>query len=346
MTKQDRTKSGHTGHSHISALQQWLENIWYNKGKGKWLLLPLSGVYCLLNGIKRRFDLRKTPFLPCPIIIVGNITVGGTGKTPLVIYLVERLLQQGYKPAIITRGYGGSASSWPQAVSPESDPQMVGDEAVLMAQRTGVPVYAGPNRVESVNTLLKEHDVDIIVSDDGLQHYKLPRDIRIAVIDYQRQLGNGLCLPAGPLRERKKRLQNCDMIILNGATKNSPQGWLAMQTHGEILYKLKTGERTNLSEFAGKTVHAVTGIGNPERFYQTLQNAGLTLIRHDFPDHYSFQADDLAFNDDLPILMTEKDAVKCKAFATDKIWFLPIEAKLSKQFDQMFLDRVTPLLEE
>ena len=329
---------------HTSWLQQWLETIWYKKGHGKWLLLPLTGIYCLLNGIKRRLDTRNLPLLPCPVVIVGNLTVGGTGKTPLVIYLVKLLQQQGYKPAIITRGYGGKASHWPQAVNPDSDPDQVGDEAVLMASRTAVPVYAGPDRLGSVSALLKEQTVDVIVSDDGLQHYKLPRDIRIIVIDGKRQLGNGLCLPAGPLRERKKRLMNADLIVVNGAGASSSPDWLPMQVEGETLVNLKTGESRKLSDFAKKKVHALTGIGNPQRFYQSLEKAGLSLIKHDFPDHYNFQAGDISFNDELPVLMTEKDAVKCKHFASEQHWFLPIEAHMTSQFDSMFMQRIAPLM--
>ena len=197
-----------------SLLQRWLESIWYSEKKciknrlSLCLLIPLSFLYKAVNKYQRETQTKNLAILSCPVIVVGNITVGGTGKTPLVIKLVELLKKSGYKPAIITRGYGGAATEWPQYVQANSNPNIVGDEAVLMAKRTFVPVYAGANRLASIDQLLKAHPCDVIISDDGMQHYKLPRDIQIAVIDAQRQLGNGYCLPAGPLREKKRTFEN------------------------------------------------------------------------------------------------------------------------------------------
>jgi len=248
------------------------------------------------------------------------------------------LQKQGYKPAIITRGYAGKASSWPQSVTPHSDPQQVGDEAVLMVRRTGVPLYAGANRLASIKALLAKHDCDVIVSDDGMQHYKLPRDVSIAVLDGERMLGNGYCLPAGPLREKKQRLDECDLIVVNGGDAVHPEGWRAMRLQGDSLLNLKTSRRRRLTDFSGEQVHAVTGIGNPTRFFKALEQAGLRLQTHRFPDHHDFKPRDVQFDDGLPVIMTEKDAVKCRAFAGDQCWALPVSAVLDDVFDKRLLD--------
>lgn len=319
-----------------SSLQKWLENIWYQGGKGKYLLLPLSLLYCSLNRLQRFLQTPKQNVIPCPIIVVGNITVGGTGKTPLTVYLVKLLQKHGFSPGIITRGYGGEAKHWPQQVTAESDTEMVGDEAVLMATRTGVPVYAGPNRIETIRRCLYDHYCNVIISDDGMQHYKLPRDIQIAVIDGERQLGNEHCLPAGPLREKKHRLNNCDLIVVNGKNPKN-RNWTEMFINGTELINLQTGETRDLEDLNDHKVNAITGIGNPQRFYSTLEQAGLKVQQHSFPDHYKFVPKDLQLDKNFPILMTEKDAVKCRAFADDNCWYLPVQAQLVESFDVEFL---------
>jgi len=334
-----------------SRLQQWLENIWYNNGSGKFLLMPLTALYCSINSFQRFKNSNNKTEFPCPVIVVGNITVGGTGKTPLTIYIVKLLQKAGYKPAIITRGYGGQAATWPQSVTAESDPQLVGDEAVLMASRTQVPVYAGADRLQSIEALTKAHDCDVIISDDGMQHYKLPRDIQIAVLDGARMLGNGWCLPAGPLREKRQRLDACDLLVVNGEVvehrKNDLQGlpFFTMNLKGIMLTNLVTHEQQTLANFSHKTVHAVTGIGNPQRFFNTLEKqGGLQLKTHSFPDHHDFIEADLQFGDDLPVIMTEKDAVKCHAFVKsaknfvkNNFWVLPVTAELEKTFGKAVL---------
>jgi len=326
--------------NNTSKLQQWLEAIWYKQGKGGFLLFPLMGFYCVINGLQRWLQTTLQKKLPCPVIIVGNITVGGTGKTPLTIYLVKLLEKAGYKPAIITRGYGGSAAQWPQTVTANSDPNLVGDEAVLMATRTDVPVYAGANRLASIQQLLKETDCDVIISDDGMQHYKLPRDIQIAVIDATRMLGNGYCLPAGPLREPESRLDNCDFIVLNGGLKTNNKSGLSMKLFGDVLVNLKTAKEIPLSKLCDHSVNAITGIGNPQRFYKTLEQGGLRLHQYSFPDHHQFTTADFQVNNDLDFVMTEKDAVKCKSFATDKFWYLPVSATLDNKFDSGLLEKL------
>lgn len=332
-----------------SALQQWLEHVWYKNGWKRWisypLLLPLSGLYCLINGIQRKgqqASQQKNTRTHSPIIVVGNITVGGTGKTPLTIHIVESLKKSGYKPAIITRGYGGKATSWPQSVNPQSDPNLVGDEAVLMSSRTQVPVIAGADRLASIDMLEKEHDCNVVVADDGLQHYRLPADIKIAVVDGKRQFGNAFCLPAGPLREVKSRLAQCGFIIVNGGNKIKEYQSYRMILKGNTLFNLGTKEQLSLDGLSGKNVHGVTGIGNPNRFFEHLQKAGLNVIPHSFPDHYVFEKDDLLFDDDYAIIMTEKDAVKCHRLikSSDKYWMLPVVAKLSETFDNQLLEQL------
>jgi len=326
-----------------SWLQQWLEKVWYENGSGRWILLPFSALYCAINTYQRKTQTKRLPKLPCQVIVVGNISVGGTGKTPLTIHIVNFLKSFGYKPAIITRGYGGKAGSWPQSVTAESDAKMVGDEAVLMASRTGVPVYAGADRLDSIQYILKEHDCNVIVADDGLQHYKLPRDIEIAVIDGQRQFGNGYCLPAGPLRENKERLDECRLIVVNGENDIQNQ-WITMNLQGDTLVNLKTDEEKQLVHFSGKEVHALTGIGNPQRFFSSLEQQGLQLTSHSYPDHYDFKANDLLFDDDKAVIMTEKDAVKCKRLvSSDQYWFLPVIADLPEEFDQQLLKHLSSL---
>jgi len=341
---------------HTSWLQRWLETLWYSKTtnaliRGGLLLLPLTVLYCLVNVLQRWNQSKQPVKISLPVIVVGNITVGGTGKTPLCIALAKGLKQAGFKPVIITRGYGGQASQWPQRVTPQSDPNLVGDEAVLLASRTGVPVYAGADRLASIKQSQQDQAGDVIISDDGMQHYRLPRDIQIAVLDGQRLLGNGLCLPAGPLREPKKRLQDCDYLIINSTTDNSSAAALPelprylMQLKGDTLVNLQTGESRQLADFSGKQVHAVAGIGHPERFFNTLSQAGLRLVSHPFPDHHAFKAEDFTFNDNgkqLPIVMTEKDAVKCTPFANATMWYLPVNAVI----DQTFLKKVVEQLQK
>ena len=328
-----------------SRLQQWLESIWYGKGRGRLLLMPLSYIYSAINNYQRKVETRNLVKLSCPVIVVGNITVGGTGKTPLTIHIVKLLQKEGYKPAIITRGYGGKATVWPQVVNADSDASIVGDEAVLMAQRTSVPVYAGANRLESIEQLLKAHDCNVIVSDDGMQHYKLPRDIQIAVIDGKRQLGNGYSLPAGPLREKKERLDSCDLIVMNGKSsleKNTHrENQFEMTLSGQILINLFSNEEKPLSDFSDLEVQALTGIGNPQRFYSTLKAYGLKLTENSFPDHFAFEENDLSFSDDSIVIMTEKDAVKCKLLigSAKHYWYLPITARLSNNFDDALLGK-------
>ena len=257
-------------------LMRWATDIWY---KDQVIGLWLSPLGFLFNDAVRfrrflyRLGILKSHTLPVPVIIVGNITVGGTGKTPLIIWLAEFLKESGFKPGIISRGYGGKAESWPQWVTFDSDAKNTGDEALLIAKQTGCPMAVGPLRVDAAKLLLSKADCNVILSDDGLQHYALNRTIEIAVIDGERRFGNGYCLPAGPLREPIERLQNVDFIIVNG--EKSEDNELSMRLVGDQLVNLVTGEQKPLAEFKGVECHALAGIGNPERFFNVLEAAGL-----------------------------------------------------------------------
>jgi len=320
-------------------LARRLTDIWYKDAfLGVWLM-PLGFLFRDVIRFRRflyRLGVLKSYTLPVPVIVVGNITVGGTGKTPLIIFLAEILKESGYRPGIISRGYGGKAESWPQWVSAESDPKLVGDEALLIAKQTGCPMVVGPLRVEAAKALLKQADCNVILSDDGLQHYALNRTIEIAVIDGERRFGNGYCLPAGPLREPIERLQSVDLVVLNG--QEAEENQFTMQLVGNTLINLVTGEQKSLDELKGVECHALAGIGNPERFFEVLASAGLIFKSQSFPDHYQFQNHDIQYSDNKPVLMTEKDAVKCSAFAGIKHWYLPVKAVPETGFTEQLLN--------
>ncbi|GGP26936.1 tetraacyldisaccharide 4'-kinase [Silvimonas amylolytica] len=315
-----------------------LVDAWYKPGlDGRVLLfVPLAWLYGAVTALRRglfRVGLKKSTHLPVPTIVIGNITVGGSGKTPLTIYLAQQLLVAGFKPAIVSRGYGGSA----QTVTPvtaASDPAVTGDEPVLMAQATGVPVMVGRDRVAAGLALLAAHpEVNVILCDDGLQHYRLQRDIELCVIDGARGLGNGQLIPAGPLREGKGRLQKVDAVIVNGvgATDWHAHTW-TMQLQPDAIYHLADRTRTDsVAELGGQTLHAVAGIGNPARFFATLSALGLQTKNHAFADHQRYTTADLPA--DGLIITTEKDAVKLTslsgiALTDDRIRVLPVRAQL------------------
>jgi tetraacyldisaccharide 4'-kinase len=284
--------------------------------------------------------LLKSVRVPVPVIVIGNLTVGGSGKTPLAIHVAERLRTQGWSPAIVSRGYGGTATA-PRSVTLASDPGEVGDEPVLMARRSGGPVWVGADRVEVVETLLRETPrCDVVILDDGLQHYALRRDLEIAVVD-ARAFGNGFMLPAGPLREPRTRLRSVDAVVAHGTDR--VRGY-AMTLEGEEAHRATDArERRLLAAFAGERVHAVAGIGDPERFFRHLARRGLKVVPHPFPDHHPFAAGDLEFGDAAPVLMTEKDAVKCKRFAQPTHWILPVRAAIDAAFDAWLTRRLGEL---
>lgn len=332
----------HWFHNHI-------ERNWYNKRKPcfLWFIVwrPFERLYLWVTQRRRiKQEQTQTPFT-VPVVIIGNITVGGTGKTPLIIHLIEQLKAQGIQPAVVSRGYGGLASKAEQAllVTAQTQPNEAGDEPCLIAQRTGVPVCVHADRNLAVNTVLAAHpNCQVILSDDGLQHYRLHRDIEVVVVDGQRRFGNMHCLPAGPLREPMQRLDEVDFVVVNG---QSPD-WYTMHVTGDRLYALNDKSRTlSLKRLEAQPVHVVTGIGNPQRFIDVLEAVGARCQLHLFADHYPFQKSDLCFEDDLPIIMTEKDAVKCQSFQLENAWYLAVDAKPSPAFTQAFLQRVQELIQ-
>lgn len=321
--------------------QHILHKAWYQGHPLLHLLRPFAGLFACLVALRRfcyHQRLKSVTHFPVPVIVVGNITFGGTGKTPLVVWLADFLLKAGYQPGLVSRGYGGRSAEYPLVVTPQSDPSMVGDEAVLLAGRTKCPMVVAPCRVTAVTKLLRDYACDIVISDDGLQHYALGRAIEIAVIDGERRLGNGWCLPAGPLRESQGRLQKVDWVVTNG---RPAWGEYGMQLVPSVLRHVADPEKTlPLSEIIDKTIHAVAGIGHPQRFFQTLRELGLNIIEHPFPDHYRFKRDDILYGDDALVIMTEKDAVKCRAWATPQHWYLPVEAVLEPKFTEVLLEKL------
>ncbi len=302
------------------------------------LLQPLSGLFRAVVWLRRRAyrgGLLKVHKLSVPVIVVGNITVGGTGKTPLVAWLAGFLKEAGYAPGIVMRGYGGKARHWPQQVRPDSDPVVVGDEAVLLARHSQCPMAVGPDRAAAAQALIEHHACTVIIADDGLQHYALARDIEILVIDGVRRFGNGMCLPAGPLREPLSRLKEVDLVVTNGLAGRQEY---PMKMVGGVARRLNDPlSECPLAQFAGQTVHAVAGIANPLRFFTSLRNAGLRIVEHPFPDHHAFKPEDVSFEDGAPVLMTEKDAVKCRRFARDHDWYVPVAAQPDPRLGERIL---------
>lgn len=317
-------------------MSEFLQQMWYRGHPLAYLLLPVSWVFCLLVMLRRMlYKLGIMPIrrVPVPIIVVGNITAGGTGKTPLTIWIAKMLTKAGYTPGIVSRGYGGDAEEWPQQVSHDSDPYYVGDEPVLLVRRTGCPMAVGPNRNEAIEMLLEHHPCDVIISDDGLQHYRMGRDFEIGVIDGDRRFGNGFCLPAGPLREPTSRLNSVDVIVSTGS--GSRREFILELIPGELRKVGDDSVTAPVSQFTNQTVHAVAGIGNPQRFFETMSKQGFHILEHAFPDHHDFIEEDfdkLKEDGDYPIIMTEKDAVKCWDLEYDNMWYLPITPKMDPNF--------------
>ncbi|MGE0355957.1 MAG: tetraacyldisaccharide 4'-kinase [Burkholderiales bacterium] len=336
-------------------MRAWLEGEWQRLGGGALVFLPLALAFRLLVALRRAlYRARLLPAwkAPVPVIVVGNITAGGTGKTPLVIAIVEALRLAGRRPGVVSRGYGrvpptdadphGVVRVLPGVATPEH----FGDEPVLIARRTGVPVYLSPDRPAAARALLAAHpETDVLVSDDGLQHYALARDVEIAVVDGERGFGNGLPLPSGPLREPVSRLREVDAAVVNGGHSDpvpAPRQF-AMRLAGERFFSF-SGEELAPAEFAaasrGRRVAAVAGIGHPDRFFAHLARLGVAAERHAFADHHHFQPQELRLPGRELVVMTEKDAVKCAAFADARMWFLRVEAALPPEFDAFLLERL------
>ena len=346
-----------------------LQHHWYRLSPLHLLLYPVSLVFRLLVALRRflyRSGILASIKLPVPVIIVGNISVGGTGKTPLTLWLAQQLIDNGWHPGIVSRGYTkqNKQRQTPHEVLIDDATDEVGDEPLLMAQRAVCPVWIGRDRPAAALALLQRHpECDIILSDDGLQHYRLQRDVEIVVVDGARHFGNGLLLPAGPLREPVSRLQKVDAVVINGGTnamrppllnplpqageetteslRDYPINEFAMRLEGTCFYNLINPQLTvSAAEFAGQRLHALAGIGHPQRFFAHLEHLGLSIQPHPFPDHHCYVAADLMFDDADAVLMTEKDAVKCASLATEKCWVLRVDAQLSPTLTQLILKKV------
>lgn len=351
------------------AVQSWLESAWYDASgrRGAWLR-PLGALFGGLIALRRaafRAGLLRRTHAGLPVVVVGNISVGGTGKTPLVIWLAQALRARGLRPGLLSRGYRGRAHEV-REVHAGDDPAEIGDEPLLLAAAGDWPVVIAPVRSAGA-ARLHALGVDVVICDDGLQHYALARDFEIAVVDAARGLGNGRLLPAGPLREPPSRLATVDAVVVNGAGGWRPGPQIAAEAC--FAMRLEPGparrpvgvtgvaeagadaaagairiEQRSLESFRGAPVHAVAALGNPARFFATLRAAGLTLREHAFPDHHAFRVADLAFGDALPVLMTSKDAVKCRAFADPRLWELPVAARLEPDAGRAIVDRIVSLV--
>lgn len=318
---------------------------WQHRNLTSLLLLPLAGLFAAIAALRRlawRRGLLRSRHPGVPVIVVGNISAGGTGKTPLVLWLARFLRDRGMRPAIVSRGHG-SRRREPRAVPADGSPADFGDEPCLLARRAACPVWVGVDRAAVAEALMAAHPgIDVIISDDGLQHYRLARDFEIAVVDGMRGLGNGWPLPAGPLREPASRLSTVDAVVINGDSPAlSIPGALAMQLKGNRFRNIARPQHlVTAADFGDAEVHAVAGIGNPRRFFSHLRGLGLRCTEHAFPDHHPFRAADLAFGDGAPVVMTEKDAVKCAPFATENHWALIVDADVDARLGDLLTARL------
>ena len=320
---------------------QRLIKLWYQSPPLFWLLRPFSWGYQLICILRRTYYQHVCVLYkpPVPVIVVGNISVGGTGKTPCLLALIELLQQEDLTVGVISRGYKAKATSYPISVTKKSSANNVGDEPFMIAKKTGVPVIVDPNRVRALKYLLHNNDCDIVLSDDGLQHYRLYRDIEIAVVDATRDISNHSCLPAGPYREPPSRLKDVDFIIHHGDESD-----ISMQLKPVAFENVQNpSEKLPLNAFTKQKVHALTGIGHPARFFNTLKALGCSISEHAFFDHHPFCAADLHFSEQRPIIMTEKDAVKCHAFADSHCWYLAVKPILSKTFIEAFRQKIATI---
>ena len=319
-------------------MKRWLAKAWYSDSIAVKLLLPFSWLFAVLTAGRHQRLVRKTSAGDVPVVVVGNIAVGGTGKTPVCLALANYFSQQGKRVVFVSRGYGGKSMHYPIVVTGDSDPAQVGDEAVMLAEQTSCAVVVDPRRDRAAGVAATRLGADLIISDDGLQHYALARTIEIAVVDGKRGLGNGCLLPAGPLREPPTRLQTVDYVVCNGSLQRPLPVTVnptVFHLQPEDLVNLLTGERLQPSEWqrrhVSSRIHAVAGIGNPSRFFTSLRQLGFVIIPHAFDDHHAYAPADLAFAGDDPVVMTTKDAVKCRRFARAHWWALQVTAALPKE---------------
>ncbi len=338
-------------------LQAWFESEWRKLGGGALIFLPFAAAFGAIVAVRRflyRARLLPTWRAPVPVIVAGNISVGGSGKTPLAIEILEILQRHGWTPGVVARGYGrvppreadplGVVRVYPDIATPEH----FGDEPVLIARRSRVPVYISPDRPAAARALLSAHpEVDVLVSDDGLQHYALERDVEIAVVDAERRFGNGLLLPSGPLREPVSRLATVHAVVVNGGHWDAGPGprRFTMRLGNERFAALASNQQLSAAEFTvmarGRGVVAIAGIGNPERFFEHLERLGIRARHMPYPDHHHFQPAELKLPGAELVVMTEKDAVKCAAFADARMWFMRVDAILPPEFDEFLLQHIT-----
>lgn len=338
-------------------LEGWLQEVWYEGRRGGLWLRPLSWLYALGAALHRApysIGLRRARRVGVPVAVVGNLTAGGTGKSPLVAALATAVAARGVTVGILTRGHGAARTA-PRRIGADDDPREAGDEPVMLARATGLPVVAAVDRAAGA-ALLQATGVQLVICDDGLQHHALARDLEVVVIDAARGFGNGRLLPAGPLRERPSRLATADWVVLHDTSPHGPQASTARGREGVLRMSLIPGPARRLDgggpstdatrplgAFAGQRVHAVAGIGDPRRFFAMLRAAGIEPIEHAFPDHHALTVDDLAFSDAAPVLMTSKDAVKCGATADPRLWEVPVTARLDPDDGAALITRLAAL---
>ena len=332
------------------SIDNWVQKIWYGGSPLRWLLEPFTWIFSAIVACRRFLyssGLLRTEQVSVPVIVVGNITVGGTGKTPLTIWLAQQLAERGFKPGIISRGYPGMVGPKPAEATSDSDPSVVGDEAALIAARSECPVVVHPDRVAAAKLAI-ELGANVIVSDDGLQHYRLGRKFEIAVVDGTRRYGNRQLLPAGPLREPVSRLNTVNQILVQHETdgssellhRSSDRPPMDFRLTASAICRLDNSDIRNIGDFSGIKVHAIAGIGNPERFFRLLEARGIDVIRHPLPDHAEITPQDLEYDDDLEVVMTEKDAVKCRWLDTSNCWYVPVDVAINDSDSEELLDRI------
>lgn len=324
-----------------------IERIWSGQSWLYILLLPLSFLYGLITLVRcacYKVGLFRSWKAPIPIVVVGNLTAGGNGKTPVVIWLVESLMKKGYRVGVVSRGYGGKSSYYPLILSADTSTEQAGDEPVLIFHRTKAPVAVAPKRSEAVKALIEHNALDVIITDDGLQHYALARDYEIVVIDGQRRFGNGWWLPAGPMRERAGRLKSVNAVIVNGGQAHSNEILMGLQGH--IAVNLLSGDKLPVTEL--KNVVAMAGIGHPPRFFASLEKKGLRLLRsYAFADHQPYELSQITVltPNNETLLMTEKDAVKCQSFAQSNWWYLPVQASLDSFGEEQIVNEIKKVID-
>ncbi|WP_144208863.1 tetraacyldisaccharide 4'-kinase [Shewanella donghaensis] len=326
-------------------MQALVNKVWYGSHPAKWFLLPLSLLFWFISSLRRwafKFGIKQAEVIDVPVVIVGNITAGGSGKTPTVIYLINLLRDQGFKPGVISRGYGVSIDGVKTVIATDKAAE-VGDEPAMIVARTQVPMVVGAKRIDAARHLLAEFNVDIIISDDGLQHYALARDIEINILDGLRRYGNQCLIPAGPLREGLWRLNSIDWVLNNGGEVQGSEVAMSL-----LASTLKPVNPDLNIEWQSQPAIAMAGIGNPQRFFDSLVLQGYTLMESKaFEDHQAFDESELKrLSQQYPLIMTEKDAVKCRDFAQDNWWYLPVNAKLNTDFDTAFLNRLNQVIKD